>query len=243
MDVDHRKLRTIGVAFAIVFPTLVTWAYFILSSRYSMGTQQSVYLIAKIIQFAFPAVWTWFALREPLRTDRPTIGGQLLGAAFGVAVNAAGLALFDFFLQDIAIFKSAGVMVNRKIAAFGINSVGKYFVLAGFYSVFHSLLEEYYWRWFVFRQLRQLMAKWPAIIGSGLAFTLHHIVVLSVFFRGVPCLIVALSAAVAMGGFFWAWLYQRSNSMFDTWPSHFLIDAGLFFGIGYQLVGHSLAVH
>lgn len=243
MDAHRRTLRTIGVAFAIVFPTLVTWVYFILSSRYSMGTQQSVYLTAKVIQFAFPAVWTWFALHEPLRTDRPTISGQLLGVAFGVAISAAGLAVFESFLRDTAVFESAGALVNRKIAAFGINSTGKYVVLAGFYSVFHSLLEEYYWRWFVFRQLRQLVSDWPAIIGSGLAFTLHHIVVLSVFFKGEPWLIVALSAAVAVGGFFWAWLYQRSNSLFDAWLSHLLIDAGLFFGIGYQLVGQSLSVH
>ncbi len=241
MDNDHRRLRTIGVVFAALFPTLVTWAYFVLASRCATGVQQSVYLVAKIIQFSFPAVWTWFALREALRTARPTVRGQLLGIAFGVAVSAAGVTVFYLFLRDASVFASAGELVNGKIKAFGINTAAKYFVLAGFYSVFHSLLEEYYWRWFVFRQMRRLVAAWPAIIGSGLAFTLHHIVVLNVYFNGVPWLIVTLSAGVAVGGWFWAWLYERSNSMFDTWPSHLLIDAGLFFGVGYELVRHGLA--
>lgn len=240
MDNDRRMLRTIGVAFASLFPTLVTWTYFVLASRYSMGAQQSVYLVAKVIQFAFPVVWTWLVLHEALRTARPTKSGQLFGIAFGVAVSAVGIAVFNLFLRDTSIFASAGELVNGKIKSFGIDSAGKYFLLAGFYSIFHSLLEEYYWRWFVFRQLRQLISQWPAIIGSGLAFTLHHIVVLSVFFKGVPWLILALSAGVAIGGIFWAWLYERSDSIFDTWPSHFLIDAGLFFGIGYELVRHSL---
>ncbi len=238
---NRRALRTMGVVFAAFFPTLVTWAYFVLAGRYSTGVQQSVYLVAKIIQFSFPAIWTCFALREALHTARPTAGGQLLGLAFGIAVAAAGVAVFHLVLRDTSIFSSAGELVNGKIKSFGINTAGKYFVLAGFYSIFHSLLEEYYWRWFVFRQLRQLVAAWPAIIGSGLAFTLHHIVVLGVFFPGEQWLIVALSAGVAIGGFFWAWLYGRSDSMFDTWPSHFLIDAGLFFGIGYELVRRGLA--
>jgi membrane protease YdiL (CAAX protease family) len=237
----YRSLRWGGLAFAIAFPTLITWGYFVLAGRYSTGTQQTVYLIVKVIQFTFPAAWTWLALREPLRTSRPTASGMLLGIAFSVVVVSAGMALFEFALRDTSVFTAAAELIHRKIEAFGIDSAWKYFLMAGFYSLFHSLFEEYYWRWFVFRQLRRLMPLWPAVIISGVAFTLHHIVVLGVFFQGAPLLIAVLAAAIAIGGFFWAWLYQRSNSIFDTWLSHLLIDAGLFFGVGYELVRHTLA--
>jgi CAAX protease family protein len=233
------SLRWAGLAFAIAFPTLFTWVYFVFAGRYSTGTQQTVYLIAKIVQFSFPAVWAYFVLREPLRTARPTASGLFYGIAFSVAVVAAGMALFEFVLRDTQVFALAADLIHRKIASFGVNSAWKYFLMAGFYSLFHSLLEEYYWRWFVFRQLRRLMSLWPAVIISALAFTLHHIVVLCVFFRGAPWLIVLLAAAVAIGGCFWAWLYQRSDSIFDTWLSHLLIDAGIFFGVGYELVRHT----
>jgi membrane protease YdiL (CAAX protease family) len=129
--------------------------------------------------------------------------------------------------------------MQRKVGAFGIDSAAKYFVLASFYSLFHSLLEEYYWRWFVFQQLERVVPLGIAIVVSGLAFTLHHIVVLAVYFHGQPILIVAFASAIAIGGFFWAWLYHRSGSIFDTWISHLLIDAGLFFGVGYQLLQYS----
>jgi membrane protease YdiL (CAAX protease family) len=52
-------------------------------------------------------------------------------------------------------------------------------------------------------------------------------------------LVALLSAATAIGGFVWAWLYERSDSIFDTWPSHLLIDVGVFFGVGYELVRHA----
>jgi membrane protease YdiL (CAAX protease family) len=165
----------------------------------------------------------------------------LLGVAFSAAVVAAGMALFHLALDDLPKFAAASEMIHAKIAAYGIDSSLKYFLLAGFYSLFHSLLEEYYWRWFVFRQLRHKMALWPAAVISAIAFTLHHIIVLGVFFQGAPWLVALLAGAIAVGGIFWAWLFDRSDSVFDTWPSHLLIDAGLFVGIGFPLVRHLLA--
>ncbi len=225
-----------GLVFAMLFPAFITWGYFVLAERFATGTQQKIYLIVKIIQFAFPAVWTYFALHEPLRTRQPTLKGVLMGIAFGCVVAGAGIVVFNAYLRGTPTFASAAELMQRKIGAFGINSAAKYFVLASFYSLFHSLLEEYYWRWFVFQQLERVAPLGIAIAISGLAFTLHHIVVLAVYFQGQPWLIATFASAIAIGGFFWAWLYHRSGSIFDTWLSHLLIDAGLFFGVGYQLL-------
>lgn len=238
----NRRLCLVGLGFAVLFPTIITWLYFVAADSYSTGIKQSVYLAVKIIQFAFPAVWTYFALREPLRTGRPTVTGFLMGTVFGVVVAGTGVVIFHLFLRENPVFTSAAELIQRKIAAFGVDSAGKYFLLCGFYSLFHSLLEEYYWRWFVFQQLRKVMPLWPAVFVSGIAFTLHHIVVLFVFFKSQFLLTAVLAIAVAVGGWFWAWLYSRNNSIFDTWFSHLLIDAGIFFGIGYELVRHSFVV-
>ena len=155
-------------------------------------------------------------------------------------VVGAGWILFQSTLRDVPVFTTAATLIQQKIAAFGIASAGAYFALTAFYSLFHSVLEEYYWRWFVFQQSRRLMPLWPAAMLSAIGFTLHHIVVLNVFFRGVPWLVALLSAAIAIGGVFWAWLFDRGGSVFDTWPSHLLIDAGVF-AIGYQLVQQSFS--
>jgi membrane protease YdiL (CAAX protease family) len=239
-DSNRRLVRWAGLIFAFGFPALITWAYFVFSSQFATSTQQTVYLTVKIIQFAFPAVWSLLVLREPLRTGRPTLRGLVLGAVFSMVVVAAGIALFEFVLRGLPVFAKASDLIHEKIGAFGIDSPAKFFVLAGFYSLVHSLLEEYYWRWFVFRQSRCVMRLWPAILFSAVGFTLHHIVVLSVFFKGQPLLVALLAIATGVGGAFWAWLYERTGSIFDTWLSHLLIDAGLFFGIGYPLVRHLL---
>ncbi len=239
-NLQRADLRWGGVVFALVFPTIITCGYFVLAGRYSTGAQQFTYLVVKGIQFAFPILWVWFVLREPLRTGRASAQGLLLGAAFSVVVVAAGWLMFDHVLRDADAFSGAAKLIHEKIGGFGIDSVWKYAVLAGFYSLFHSLLEEYYWRWFAFRQLRRLVPIWPAVIVSALAFMGHHVVVLSEFFKETPWLVWLFSFAVAMGGAFWAWLYERTGSLFGPWLSHLLIDAGVFW-IGYDLVRGAMA--
>ena len=234
-----RKLQWIGVVFAIVFPTISTWAYFVLSDRFSAGTQQAIYLVVKTIQFAFPLIWVAAVLRNAARLSRPSSRGLALGAVFSILVVGAGWLVFDSLLRDTTALTAAAPRIHEKIAEFGIDSVGKYAVLAVFYSLIHSLLEEYYWRWFVFGELRQLVPLWPAILVSALAFMGHHVVVLGQFFAELPWLAWLFSAAVAMGGIFWAWLYERSGSIYSTWLSHLLIDAGIFW-IGYELIRHVL---
>jgi membrane protease YdiL (CAAX protease family) len=235
----NRKLLWSGVLFGLVYPTIITWGYFVLAGTYSTGVQQSVYLVVKIFQFAFPLLWVWLVLREPLRTGRATVQGLALGAIFSIAVIGAGWMLFDFRLRDMPIFEDATTLIQEKVAGFGVDSVWKYAVLAAFYSLFHSLLEEYYWRWFVFRQMRRLTPASVAIVVSALGFMSHHVIVLNVFFKEAPALVWLLSSAVALGGVFWAWLYERTGSLLGPWLSHLLIDAGIFW-IGYDLLRETI---
>jgi membrane protease YdiL (CAAX protease family) len=229
------------VIFALVFPSMITWIYFVYAARYSGGLQQATYLVVKCIQFAFPLLWVRVVLREPLGLPPANSRGLLLGAAFSVGVVASGWFLFDLLFRDTKMFSLAAAEIHDKIAQFGIDAPWKYAILGVFYSIVHSLLEEYYWRWFAFRQLRKLVPLWPAILVSSLAFAGHHVIVLSEFFSEAPWLAWLFTSAVAVGGVFWAWLYDRTGSLYSTWLSHLLIDAGVFW-IGYELVRGAMSM-
>jgi membrane protease YdiL (CAAX protease family) len=143
--------------------------------------------------------------------------------------------VFHYVLETSPAFVAAADQIRAKIAGFGIDSVAQYVALGVFYSLAHSFLEEYYWRWFVFGQLRRLTPLWIAILVSAAGFMAHHVLVLSMFFGWWTVPTLLLSATVAIGGAFWAWLYDRSHSLLGPWLSHLIVDAGIFF-VGYQLV-------
>jgi uncharacterized protein len=235
----NRKLVWFGAIFALAYPTLFTLAYFIYAADLPMGLQRAIFSIGKGLQFAFPIVWVWAVLREPLVQRRPNSRGIVLGATFGAVVVGASWIVFNFYLRDTTVFAEAAPKIRDRLAQFGIDTLWKYVLLGVFYALFHSLLEEYFWRWFAFGQLRRVVRLWPAILLSAFVFMGHHVVILNKFFENQVWVGLLLSLAVTVGGVFWAWLYDRTGSLLGPWISHMIIDAGIFW-VGYELIGDSL---
>jgi membrane protease YdiL (CAAX protease family) len=229
--------RRLGAAliFALIYPTLLTLVYFVWLAGSSENAQQITYLIGKVIQFGFPLVWVGLICREPLGWPRFNGRGVFTGIAFGLAIAGGIYGLYFGWFRAAGTFAPAGRTMREHLSGIGIASAPIYAGVALFYSLLHSLLEEYYWRWFAFGRMRQFIALWPSIIISSLCFMGHHVVVLGLYFGWTNPWTWLFSIATAIGGAFWAWLYHRSGSIYGPWFSHLLIDAAIF-GVGYDLI-------
>jgi membrane protease YdiL (CAAX protease family) len=230
------------LAFALVFPAAMAFVYFIaLSPAVASGQQanplmQAAYAVGKVIQFSLPVLWLFIVDRGALRPRRPSWRGVPLGIAFGLAVAALAFALYYGWLAGGPLFHETPARLRSKLAEFGLTTPAGYVGLASFIAVVHSLLEEYYWRWFVYGRLRRHMAQPAALAVSGLAFMGHHVLVLYVYFPGwFWAAVVPFSLGIALGGGVWAWLYERSGSLLGPWLSHLIVDAALM-AIGYDLL-------
>jgi len=230
----HLADRAILVA-ALLLPSAITWIYFIALAHAPAAAQQIAYAALKAIQFALPLAWVWIVHRERPRWPPLNSRGLLLGAAFGLAVALAMAALYRILLEPRGLFALPAQQVQTKITAFGLDSPAKFILFALFCSAMHSLLEEYYWRWFVFRQLSRWTSLPVAIAISSLGFAAHHVLVLQLYFGWTSPLTWLCSAGVVVGGAAWAWLYHRSGSLYAPWLSHALVDAAIFV-IGYDLI-------
>lgn len=235
LDKSGGRMEWAGICFALVYPTLLTLVYFLWLAKSSEGAQQTAYLLGKAVQFGFPLAWAGIVCREALRWPRFSWRGVGLGIGFGLLIAAGICGLYFGWFKEAGTFASAGKTMLDKLSGIGVTSAPIYAAVAIFYSLLHSLLEEYYWRWFAFGRLRQLVPLWPAIVISSLCFMGHHIVVLVLYFGAANPWTWLFSLATAMGGAFWAWLYNRSGSIYGPWFSHMLIDAAIF-GVGYDLV-------
>ncbi len=224
------------LAFGVAFPALLTAVYFVGLAGAPRPVQQGVYLAGKALQFGLPAVWVLRRTSGPRRFAQLNARGVLLGGALGLAVLVAALTLYHGVLVPLRVFDGGPTeAVRAKVAGFGVTGPWRFLALGSFYSLLHSAAEELYWRGFVFGELRRTCRNACAIVGSALAFTAHHVILLAVFFGWGSPMTWGLSLAVAAGGVFWAWLYQRTGSLAGPWLGHLLVDAAIF-TVGWDLV-------
>lgn len=231
-----------AMLFALTFPTLATWLYFVQFA--GSPAVRIFYGVGKAIQFCFPVVYVVLAeggfsalfSRRPASRDRISLRVSLIiGISVGMAVVLLMLGLYFILFRASEAFRTVPDEVRSKLRDAHIDSPAGFLALALFYSLIHSLLEEYYWRWFVFGRLRYVLSLWPAILLSSLGFMAHHTLVIGKYFGGLSTMTLLLSAGVTIGGAIWAWLYERSGLLYGSWLSHLLVDAGLM-AIGYEML-------
>jgi membrane protease YdiL (CAAX protease family) len=229
----------------MVLPAFLAWFYFVKLAR-KPGMEEAgqgvntlataAYFGGKLLQFAWPVLWMGGVERRWPQVTGPSPSGLALGFGFGLAVGLGTFALYFFLRRFTQVLAEARPRILAKVREFGLNTPAIYVAFAGFLAVAHSLFEEYYWRWFVFGELRQPLGITVALVLSSLAFMAHHVIVLAGFFPGKFWLLAApLSAGVAIGGGVWAWLYQTSGALYAPWVSHLLIDMAIL-AVGYDLV-------
>jgi membrane protease YdiL (CAAX protease family) len=235
------RWTTLLLVFGMFFPSLIAWIYFVRlapspPSQAPGFLPLTIYALGKAIQFGLP-LFCIFGL-EGRRPTRPAL--QTKGIQFGLGIGlviAVGMISFYFgILRGNAIPAQTPARVRDKLELFHAATPLRYLTLAVFLSGIHSFLEEYYWRWFVFGELRTRIGNWLAGILSSLAFMGHHVIVLAVYFpANFVTLAAPFSLCVALGGGIWAWLYARERTLMAPWISHMIVDGAIML-IGYDMV-------
>jgi membrane protease YdiL (CAAX protease family) len=241
MENPHAPIRDwSALAFASLFPLVMTTIYFLVLHNPN-GEPNPVLMTAfwtgKLFQFLFPAAYVCWFERESIRFVGPSWRGIAFGIGFGLTVGISMFALYFLWVQHIpSVAENSPKMINERLIQFSATTPLRFLALAFYICIPHSLGEEYYWRWFVFGWMRRHVPLSVAIALSSIAFMLHHVVILGVYFPGnFWTLALPFSVCVAVGGGVWAWLYQRSGSLYAAWLSHALIDAAIM-GLGYWML-------
>lgn len=220
--------------FALFFPGVGALCYFTLAQDQWLRV---IYSASKVVQFTLPAIWIFAVLREPFSTRRFTRQNAIAGLKTGVIFFAMTLVAYFFVFEPYNLLSGSSDAITQKISEFGVTSPISFILMAIYISVLHSFLEEYYWRWFVFRKLREFTGFSTALVISSVGFALHHIVVISYYAPAeyARVLIPLAALSVFFAGAVWAYQYEKSRSLWVVWISHLLADIALMI-VGYRLV-------
>lgn len=215
---------------AMVLPCIASLFYFVLFSEKLFA--QLLYAGTKLFTVLWPALAVFLVLGHPFPKIniawRKHLKALPLGIISGIIIVAGMFALMQTPLGEIA--RASGDNIRQKLTGLGI--LEHYWLFSLFLAIAHSLIEEYYWRWFLFGRLRSVIPVFWAHILAGAAFASHHVVIASQFF-GIGWGFF-VGAAVAAGGIIWSIMYNRQRTLVGSWASHMIVDLGI------EVIGHSI---
>ena len=171
--------------------------------------------------------WNWSG-----RSWRSVLNGPKQDIKLGIIfwfVFVAVLTLAFFLLREQ--INSFAPLIEQKASS--LFPLAWYLPLAAVFSVVHSLFEEWYWRGYVFGELQRSLTPLIAMIVAAVAFTAHHVIVLSQLFPGM--LVLLFSGGIFAVALVWIWLYRRTGSLIASLVSHIAADATIFL-IGFILI-------
>ena len=157
----------------------------------------------------------------------------LTGLLSGTGIALVGWLMVLTPVGDIVKDNSHNLV--EKARDLGFATRGRFLMVATFITLLHSAMEEYYWRWFVFKRFLRHRSLGQAIAISSIGFMAHHVIVLGMFFGFENWMTYVFSIGVAIGGAAWAWLYSRSGNLYSAWISHAFVDAAIFW-VGYDIL-------
>jgi len=174
-------------------------------------------------------IWRSRSVRQVVQRAgiRATRGGR--GLVSGFVLGGVIFAAWQWLFQG----QISGVGIAAKLTS--LHLLDHYWSVALFIAMINSLMEEWYWRGFVFERLKnmQLAGPWVILLG-GIGFGFHHYFTLIVYFPLPVTLFFTFATMVA--GVLWSWMRYRGVSLVDCYISHLIADVSLLW-IGWQLLG------
>ena len=182
------------------------------------GVFRPGYAVKSVIKIALFMLIPWIASkREPsvryLPLLRPKKKGLFSAIALGVGIYA--VILFAYFLASpfFDFSQIAGALTDNA----GVTKEN--FLYVSLYISFaNSFLEEFFFRGFVFTNLKQLSGRKLAYIFSAAAFSLYHVAMMICWFS--PVLFLLVMMGLVIGGMIFNWLNEKLDTIYCSWLTH-----------------------
>lgn len=217
---------------AIALILLVAAASLGMAARlYFQGKGGQVFFLAtRLWMLALPLLWFWrvddgrLFWRSP--SPKELWVGTLLGFVMGGVVLGSYWGLGQTWIDPAT--------VRAKAKEVGLLNPLIYLAFAIYFTFINALVEEYIWRWFVYRKCEVLVPGLQAIALAALCFTLHHIIALAGFTAN-GWVVVLGSLGVFIAGAVWSGCYQLYQSLWICYISHLLADLAIAL-VGWHLL-------
>lgn len=159
---------------------------------------------------------------------RPKNKGLLPAIALGVGIYVVILGGYFLVSPFFDFSKIAGALTTNA----GVTKENFLYVSL-YISFVNSFLEEFFFRGFVFTNLKQLSSRKLAYIFSATAFSLYHVAMMIGWFS--PTIFLLVMVGLAAGGMIFNWLNEKLDTIYCSWLTHMFANFAIN-TIGFMLL-------
>ena len=163
-----------------------------------------------------------------LQLLRPKQKGLLPAIALGVGIYVVILGGYFLVSRFFDFSQIAGALTNNA----GVTKEN--FLYVSLYISFaNSFLEEFFFRGFVFTNLKQHSGRKLAYIFSAAAFSMYHVAMMIGWFS--PALFLLVMVGLVIGGMIFNWLNEKLDTIYCSWLTHMFANFAIN-TIGFMLL-------
>jgi len=131
-----------------------------------------------------------------------------------------GIGVYSFIIATYFILKNFIDLDNIENILNDSLKVSKdnFIYVAIYISFINSLLEEYFFRGFIFLNLNRTMSSFMSYGISAFAFSIYHVAILSNWFN--PLLFMVALVGLFIGGIIFNWLNEKNENIYNSWLVH-----------------------
>lgn len=167
-------------------------------------------------------------LKSPKEIFRFRKRGFLMALGLGVGLYALILGAFFIARPFFDFTQIAGSLTQNA----GVTKENFLYVSL-YISFVNSLLEEFFFRGFVFTNLKEISGRRFAYPFSALLFSVYHVAIMTGWFGlGLNTLILA---SLAVGGVIFNWLNEKQDCIYVSWLTHMFANFAIN-TIGFMLL-------
>ncbi len=175
-----------------------------------------IIVLQKVLSFIIIPLFVWYYLKErPWKFGKITKESFVYGITFWV-LSAVIIYVSYFILKDQIDWQS----INSSLETRWITAVTFIFVFV-YIMFWNSLIEEYFFRWFIFNSLLKFN-KFLAFIFSSFLFSFYHMAIFWTWFSWY--LIVLALIGLFIGSLFFSWLFIKTKWIWWAYIFHIIVD-------------------
>lgn len=219
----------------IITTSLLTIAILYITDQVLMLSYNTKIIVKLIAFLTFPLIYISIAKDNVIKDSVENAKRNFRKLKIRSISTILGLALFIFLIGMFFIFKGfLDMEAMRTDFADKYKITKDNLLFYGLYMSFvNSLLEEYFFRGFIFLNLKKIGYKKTGYMTSSMMFAIYHIANFQNWFS--PILYILAIAGLFVGGTIFNLLDDKENTFFNSWFVHICADLAIVL-MGYMVL-------